>query len=61
MTQAGHVPGAGSPAATASERARRDMLRDARVTARGGLIVLFAALIGGISNLFGLLIQPRRG
>jgi hypothetical protein len=29
--------------------------------ARGGLIVLFAALIGGISNLFGLLIQPRRG
>ena len=36
MTQAGHVPGAGSAAASASERARRDMLRDARVTARGG-------------------------
>lgn len=30
--------------------------------ALGGLLVLFAALIGGgISNLFGLLIQPRRG
>jgi len=27
----------------------------------GGLFVLFAALIGGISNLLGLLIQPRRG
>lgn len=27
----------------------------------GGLLVLFAALIGGISNLLGLLIQPRRG
>lgn len=29
--------------------------------ALGGLLVLFAALIGGISNLLGLLIQPRRG
>lgn len=27
----------------------------------GGLIALFATLIGGISNLLGLLIQPRRG
>ena len=37
MTQAGHVPGAGTPAASAAERARRDMLRDARVTARDGV------------------------
>ena len=30
--------------------------------ALGGLVVLFAVLIiGGISNLLGLLIQPRRG
>ena len=36
MTQIGHVPGAGSTAATASERARKEMLRDARIASRGG-------------------------
>ena len=36
MTQAKHVPGAGSSAALASERARKEMLRDARIERRGG-------------------------
>ena len=36
MTQAGHVPGAGSAAAAATEAARRDMLRDARIESRNG-------------------------
>jgi len=27
----------------------------------GGLFALLVALIGGMSNLLGLLIQPRRG
>jgi len=36
MTQARHVPGAESDAARSTERARKEMLRDARVEARGG-------------------------
>ena len=36
MTQVGHIPGAGSAAAAASERARKEMLRDARIETRGG-------------------------
>jgi acetolactate synthase-1/2/3 large subunit len=36
MTQTGHVPGAGTSAALATERARKEMLRDARIERRGG-------------------------
>ena len=36
MTQIGHVPGAGTAAAAESERARKEMLRDARIDSRDG-------------------------
>ena len=36
MTQTGHVPGAGTSAALATERARKEMLRDARIERRDG-------------------------
>ena len=36
MAQVGHVPGAGTAAAAESERARKEMLRDARIDARNG-------------------------
>ena len=60
MTQVGHVPGAGSPAADAAERARKEMLRDARISARNGTrprigadVLCEALLLQGVDVIWG--------
>ena len=60
MTQVGHVPGAGSPAADAAERARKEMLRDGRISARNGTrprigadVLCEALLLQGVDVIWG--------